>query len=655
MALYFTSIKSLCLGAEALFLCAAAVAETPVRCELPPNISVHLPPELRFTLTESNRLCTATGRRLVVVSAPEKAFLRIGISADGTPKHPQGYLLEVAENGISVRARTREGGFNGMMALNDLLRLAADSALPRRRIAATPLFEERAVCFSVAGRSGARQGVDRIKKRLRELAALRCNLALIEFGDNFPSAENSQDNRSLNAAAVKNIVTFAADNFIGIVPISPGSLSCPRMPDDRERIRNQVRRQCELLKSKEYAFRIDGHELERHRRNCPNCCDAAPVALLAEHLGALARYAAEAGVRPSFILLDFPAGLAAKIPAMLPAGASVFGLKTPELTPDAASAGDVETLLREIRASHRRGAKRFILLVKPHVRNGDLAGPLSNTTPMFLGGMVRGFFAMWSPERPDFPPDPAQYFRLVHTGKTRRQSFRTATPVAIWPQLTAELGSTGSFPSFDGRPEEVETMRKILREQPERFELAVCFGGRYYGALLAGNAAQKLPERVEIPLGGVKAGAIALLLGCSSPRPAAEFDPGRDGGKAFYFFDVAALHIQYADGQKAVRMLKYRRHLSGWDESFGGYDRRTAFAGRDARGRSFRFDAVTIDNPEPDKPIVKLILQSLRDFDTAPALLAVSLLDMKEGKLPEPDLRDELLRINFRPPPRTAE
>ena len=623
------SLRHIRLAAAALLLCSTAGVPAADKCELPRKITVNAPDALLPSLKDFTGLLTADGREVVAVDAPEEAFLRFAVSSEGTPEHRQGYLLEIAKDGIAVRARTPEGLFNGWQALCDLLRRSADGTLPLRRVAETPAFAERALCFSVVS-SATGKDFDRLKQRLRVLAALRCNRVILEFGDR------------IDEAAVKGVVTRAQRYFIRIAPVSRGWKKCPRNADDRELVRAEFRRSRALLRPDEYFFRLDWNELETHRRSCPECRGAAPQALLAGHLDSLVRCAAEAGIRPAFIMSDFPAELDAAIPGMLPAGTPLYGLKTGGRTPDAAPAGDA-AMLREIASAHRRDAKRFILLAAPHVRNGELAGPLSDTSPAFLGGAVQGFFALWSPEHSALPEDPVRYFNLLHTGNTQRRDFRTATPVAIWPQLTAELGSTGAFPRFADQ-NAVEAMRRELRELPERFEIAVCFGGRWYGALLAGSAESELPERVEIPLGGVKTGALALLVSCSTPAAA------RNDGLAFDYFDVASVRIRYDDGETILRPLKYRRHISGWDERFGGYDRRTAFVGRDAQGRSIRFDAVTIRNPHPEKPITGLTFLSFRAHGAAPVLLALSLLDMTDGALPAADLCDELLRINFRPP-----
>jgi len=644
---------SLCrvFAACALSLSLTAAAET---CRLPQKIAVSIPADQDIPLDDLKALCAAHGCELTAVTDRQTAFLRFETPHSGAPKHPQGYLLEVADGAITVGAHTREGLFNGLRALNDLLRRSTNGELPRVRIAETPSIEERAICFSVAGRSLSARETRTLKRFIRVLAALRYNRVLIDFGTRFHDRRiDAPLQRPLpsDEAAVVEIAEFAAAEYIRIVPLSRGWVKCPRQGDGQKSIRSALIRQCDLLNAGEVRFRIDWNALESHRRQCPECRKVSAEKLLDDHLDFLVRCAADAKARPGFILPDLPNEIAARIPKRLPAGTPLFGITANGRTPDTAVAGRPEILLREIAASARGGAGCFIVREDLYTRNGDIAGSLYNTSPHFLGGMVQGAFAMWQPARPRYPEDPVGYFRTLLPGGVRPRFFRKATPVPIWTQLTAELGATGAFPRFEDKTA-LEKLRDSLRNSPEHFELSTAFGNRYYGILLTGSLSdRKLPEHTDIPLGGVKAAGIALLLSCSRPQPPSEFDPGLNGRRAFSYGNVATVVIDYADGERFVRSLKYRRHISAWDEPFGGYDRRTAAAGCDADRRRFRFDVLTIRNPHPAKPIKALRFQTLGLHGIAPALLAVSLLDAEGGALPDPAPCDELLRLNFRPTP----
>ena len=363
-----------CLAAALLWTFAAA-AGAAEKCLLPQSVTASAPAELE--LDDLATLCAGLSRDFSKIPEPGSAFLRFVISADGTPEHPQGYLLEIATGHIAIRARTPEGLFNGMMALNDRLRRSADGELTTSRLAETPDVDERAACFSVADRSAAPKDIDRIRQRLRDLAALRCNRAIIEFGDNFPyPPELSRGRRgAMGEETVGLLVDFAARRFIRIAPMVQMKPACPPSPGEQETLRAVIRRQCELLRAEEVCFRLDWKELEEHFRSCPKCRNVAPEKFLAGHLGFLARCAEEIRVRGAFILLGFPDGLAAAIPGMLPAGTPLYGLATDGRAPDTALAGEPETMLREISRSHRNGSKRFILLEKHYVRNGDFAAP----------------------------------------------------------------------------------------------------------------------------------------------------------------------------------------------------------------------------------------------------------------------------------------
>lgn len=635
-----SSVRML-LAAGALWLGAAANANAAERCELPARLTVSAPEALRPALADFTNTFAGDGQ-----SDPNAAFLRFILADGGEPKHPQGYLLEISGNGISVRARTVEGLFNGLQALNDLRRRSADGTLPQLRTTESPAVAERAISLSFAQTTATEQDIRVLKRLMTMLAALRYNRLLIDFGDDFRlwTAE-----ATARAERLKELDDFARTHFIGIIPLSRGWKKCPGSAAERRDLRADIRRQCEALKPEKFFFRLDRNELESHRSTCENCRNTAPEKLLAEHLAFLAECANDCKVRPAFILLNFPDDLAARAAAALPAETPFFGVRGGERTPDTAPAGEPATLQREISASVDGGARSFIVQELVYTRRGGIRSFPQNVSPNFLNGTVRGAFAMWSPKQMP-PDDPTRYFGMLMPGGAKALRSRRAAPVAIWGQLTAELGSTGAFPRFEDQ-RAVEAMRRALLDLPERFDLAVCFGARYYGALLTGNAEKNFPEQVEIPLGGAKASGVALLISCSPPKNPEDFDPTRNGKYAFAHFNVAKVVVTYSNGSWTEVALKYRQHISGWDEPFGGSDRRTAFIGRDARGRSFRFDAVTI-RTDPEKPIAKLTFRSLRNRDIAPVLLALSLLDADGGSLPKPDLGDELLRINFRLPQR---
>lgn len=666
MFFHFRQLRRVLPAVLLVLTCAAA--ETPQMCRLPQKIAVHIPKGVRLPLDDLEKLCAARQRTPVAEPVRQKAFLRFEMTGDGTPEHPQGYVVEIAPDAVTVRARTPAGLFYGSRTVNDLLR-RGEEFHSHRIVAGKPKFAERAICFSINRRSSAPGDLKRLKRMLKILADLRYNRAIVEFGANFPAPGLFPDKENpLNEKNVDGIVAFAEAHFIRIVPMlqvwgdcpmlayrknvnelleagkadGAPTTYCPRHPEVRKLLAETVKIQCGRLRPKEFFFRIDWNDLKDGIRRCPRCRDAAPEKLVAEHLAFLAKCAEENGVRPAFILLNFPDELAAAIPA----GAEVYGLTAGGRAPNTAAAGS-DALPKELDRSVKNGTKRFIVLARPYTRDGDLAGPLYNTTPAFLGALVEGAFEMWPPSVL-VCTDPVECFRLLHTGAIPETNRGKATPVPIWRQLTAELGSTGAFPRFED-PRAVEGLRRALRETPERFELPVCFGGRYYGVLLAGTPGDKtFPEEVEIPLGGVKTAAVALLLSCLPPRAPEEFDPARNGKCAFEYPGVALVVVRYADGTEFRQSLKYHRHLSPWSELFGGYDRRTAFAGSDGKGLFLRIDSVVVKNRHPDKPVTSLTVRSLGAHGIAPVLFAVSLLDVREGSVPASDPCDELLRLNFR-------
>lgn len=680
--IFTTFFRRMCLTFGMLIFCSAGVAGPSgagARCRLPELISCRMPAVLKAAAGTLEHPLAVHRRKLVSAPEGKDAFLKLLLSDAGTPSHPQGYTLDIAANGITVAARTPEGLFNGAQALADMLLRAASPELPVRRVSETPVIAERAIALSANTITSARK-VRVLKRFLNALAVLRYNRVFLEFDDNFPDSRDlfQRRERRLGAPETADIAKFARAHFIepvpmltvwGNCPMLRGSLDrihmraakadltlnlsyCTRNQKLQELLRETIRRQCALLRAGEFAFRIDWKLLKTERCRCALCRDAGLAELAAEHLAFLAKCAADAGARPVFVLLNFEGAAAAEVAGRIPAGAVLYS--TGGNRPNACATADPEALPRRIAEAARNRATRFAIFENDDDADSDFT-ELRRTTPDFLGGVVVGGFAMWSPAASAAPADPVWYLNRIISRRPHSIELNSATPVAIWDKLTAELGSTGRFPRFADR-KALDELRRALRATPERFELAAGFDERYYGiALSYSSLTENLPEDTELQFGNVKAARFALLACCSVPRDSSGEDVPPSERIKFGFPQIAEIAIGYADGTSVKVPLRYRLDLSCWDEYYGGYRRRNAAVGRDAAGRRFRFDTVTVDNPSPDKAVTALRFRSLNRHGISPVLLAVSLIDMTEGKIPGSDPCGSLLHLNFRPAPDKAE
>lgn len=665
---------ALLLSAVPAFRADAAAAET---CVLPGEITIFAPPRLSAALADFKDVCTAYDLKTQAVTRPDAAFLRLVLSDEDTPEHPQGYRFEIARDGITIASRSPEGLFNGLQTLTVMLRSTPGvRELPLGRRMESPGIEQRAVSFSV--RKCPPGQLPELKRFLLTIAALKYNRAFVEFGDNFPLPRKlfPRNKYPFSEEQLREIMLFAEDRFLSITPMlrvwsdcpmlesrsdrevllevprpSWGLLTyCPRNPKLQELIRQTVSAQCRFLRPNEFFFRIDRADLRFHFRKCPLCKDIPAEKIISEHLDFLVGCAKEEKAAPGFILLNFPEECTEKIIAMLPPGTPVLGSPAPGRNPDAATAASREKLEEAIRSSHRGKARCFLLLEKPFARGGE-AIPISNTSPWLWCALVYGGNAMWSPEAPAVSADPAALFRRLFSSRHPDELPRNAIPVPITKLLNANLGTVDGFPKLND-PEQLKQMREELRKMPEKFEITIDNGANLYGAVLSGDPRIKnFPEKIEIPLNDCTAEYLALLISCSRPLQYAEFDPAEHGVNAFEYPGIAFIRLNFANDKTYTKRLRYQVGITDWNRRFSGYSPRFAVTGRDRYGRFFHFDCLRVKNTHPEVPLKSVTIYSYRRHWLAPVLLSLSLLNAEAKPFPTVDPQPEIARINRNPPP----
>jgi|GEM_PF-4532768 len=649
---------------------------TTASCPLPTEITIPDLPAVKTALADFRELNTANGVAVRPARTGETPWLKLRLTDEDTPPHPQGYRMTVGDGGVILAARTPEGLSNAIRSLALMILQQPDGPLPAGSRLATPAIPERAVAFSV--RKLQARHLPSLKRFIRMLGMLKYNRAFIEFGDNFPLDPDlyPRNREPLAAEQIGDITRFAAERFIRITPILRVWSDCPMLenrsdrevmfevpkprlglmpycplhPKVRELIRRTVAGHCRALHPKEYFFRIDRKELRHHFRQCRRCQNVPPERLFAEHLAFLAKCATDADARPGFLLLNFRCHNAGQLAAAIPAGAAVFGpALPPENRVNTADCGDPETLLARIRRARQTGERCFILLTTPFANRGEIV-PLSNTSPWLWQALVQcGGDSMWSPETPTPPGDPVALFRRLFRLTPHPDIKGRGIPVPLDGVLNADLGTVDGFPRFND-PLTLERARRELAAMPENFDLALGGGVRCYAALCGGETRdRRLPDRVAIPLGNCRTKYLALLLTCSPPLQQADFDPACHGKLAFDFNNIAYVTFTYANGKSSTVNLRYMIDLVDWNRHFSSYRAPFAVTGADQYGRFFHFDKLLVKNPHPELAVRTLIFGSHRRSWLAPALLAVSLLNAENVALPPRDPNAAVSRISHKP------
>lgn len=661
-AVLFASMLTFCFAAEtsAAFKFGYPVPREVVPGEgtltLPKELTVSAPRELAPAFGDLKELFSRYELKSRLVGG-DKAFLRIELSSERTPQHPQGYLLEVGAEHISITSRTPEGLFNGMQTLFTMLLEAAKPELPLCRITDWPEFSRRGVAFSVNRVPKRRMAV--LKKQLSTLSALKYNRAVIEFGSNFPYMSKlfHGQREDFTAAEIAELLKFAEERFIEIVPMFRIWSSCPLVTDrsdaekllenprgDRESpycpskpllselLKTAIAEQCAMIHPRSFVFLFDRRKLRQGFRLCSECRKSPPERLVAGHLRMLEEACRASGTDAEFVFENFSgrAFSPALVSGLDPrSGIAVMG--TPRSgSPGAASAAG-GNFSAAAAATAAAGGREFTVFGFDSSDDGRIV-PLRRASPWFFGGVVDAAAALWGTEGGRGPADPVALFFRIYEHEPDRPTT-AALPVPLGDVLNAELNQFEGFPQYLDQ-KVLEEVRGHLAARPEKFLLETAAGCRYYGILLSSDSGDKLPAApVTVRLGGVKSPVLALLLSCTQPLQQADFEPGGEG--VYRYDEVATVTLNYANGRNAMLPLYYMVNITDWNRQFGGYSLRLVHSGADAGGRLVNWWATKLKNPHPDWPLASLSFGTCRRAGIAPALLALSLLDAEGGKLPE--------------------
>jgi hypothetical protein len=164
---------------------------------------------------QSLPLAARAGRNVVVLEVSD---------GDGLPASPEGYVLEIGESGVTVRAKAQAGLFYGCQTLRQLLEDARDQRvlLPACRITDFPGIAYRAVHLDLkhhldVGNYYYYEFIDR-------LAAVKVNALLIEFEDKlrYRKAPLVGASHAISVEEFAALSRYAHERHIEVSPLVQG-------------------------------------------------------------------------------------------------------------------------------------------------------------------------------------------------------------------------------------------------------------------------------------------------------------------------------------------------------------------------------------------------------------------------------------------------
>ena len=644
----------------------------------PGRLTVAAPAELDLAPFAKVYKQTVKGSELVRDDKNKKAALRFELVKKDVPESVEGYALDIAPKGITVKARDVRGLFYGMHTLNWMLR-NRDSAAGLKCCSVTdwPDLEIRGLYHQLAYVDPKR--VDRICHVIDVLGSLKYNTLLVGFFDNFPyedtpftkrkSTYTKEDIAKIMAAAKRNhielipklqVISHAAwllnhrdwpEKFYEGPASKPhGTVYCPQHPDILPLVKKMVRETAEVLKPRYYHLGLDEILLGNYPM-CPKCRAADATQTIVNHVRPIKDMLKSMGIQTIIYHDDYfgsdnpilqrgvsitqvPEGLGKDI--MI--NSWEYGAKPTRFIGDKirkrgfndlvymSFAINVDNCWKLPKIAHETKSKGNFLaywsIVPPTLDRHD------TSAPDFYPSTIAQANYTWNAEDVEFskiPIDSANILRELLDGVPAYRFRGQATPVAINGVCNTRIGDDPAFPHLDGAT--VDRVKAIAVADPARFQLAVA-DGKLLAVCLSGTPDDGRPAKpVTIRVGTTASGASFLVT-----------------ASAFNSFGVADkriapqignLKIVYNDGKSVNQPLLLNRNINDWNTYLGGNACRAVLRGNDRDGAVFGFYAIDWRNPRPKQSIKEIVFSTNQAATVAPALLAVSLSDSDAAPIGE--------------------
>jgi hypothetical protein len=636
--------------------------------KLPDSFSVKAP---KGSTVELSVIKKALALRFPTISVvPEgNAICRLRITNQGVPKSDQGYILKIDQDGIVISARAPIGLFYGVQTLVNIIRNTGSRTLKGCIINDFPDLKLRGVFFNL--RSLKSGQVEQFKKTIDSLAALKYNLLVLEFADNFPLKNNPFTKRkfTLSKKDVLSIVNYARERHLEIIPhlqllthtawllkhpdyiktMQEGKLPrrtwltayCPSNPKVINLMFKVLSESIALLKPKYYHICFD--ELNFCTwQVCKKCKARDSVELLTEHVKLMESKVFELGAIPVLYQDTFYKGYKGeKVLEKLDRRDVIafwryneypspkrlhyysrYGFPILGVTYCKNIANNVN-MPKLIAANKGLGC----YLTYWGYAQGYLQQPERANKNAYVGTIIAANYFWKANGVPleEIVYDPAyQMRRLIDQRTPERRGGNRVVSIPIFRKFNVKLGSDSRFPIFSS-DKNLKEIKKLLAESPEKFNLVITPDGKYYGIVLANNRKDNsLPKKVEIPL-EVKTDKLSFLITASRSNNMAFLtqDPKKIREKSH----IGDIKLNFTDGSSLTIPLMYRLNVLNWNNDWGAYGMRLAMSAEDDKNSRCSFCIIDFDNPQPGKTIKSLTFSSNCKDAVTPVLLAVSAFD----------------------------
>ncbi len=640
---------------------------------LPPVLTVAVPAgeELIVKLLAEALQCFPE-TKVQPVQASMEANCHFILDEATEPAHPEGYLLHIEKDGVTVRSQSGAGLFYGAQTLCNIIGDIPSPALPGCRITDYPDLDKRGYFFTI--RSMPPKNIPQLKKMLDVLAKLKINWILLELAEAFPFTENPFPNRrnAFTREEVLDIQDYCAKRHIAITPalqvwshalwmtghpdwekMSEGTprnawsnQPCPLSQEARDLTAMAIKEHLELFKPKDFFLMMDEFYLGPFGK-CPKCKNADLLELFTGIVKQYEGQVFEGGATPivchdSFLNQAGGWNIGDALREKLDKRTNILWwnytdvLREPNILPfkefpliGHAVNGKPLNVWNMSRLIKKHGG-RASTMVYWYFSNGGMLYDLDKETPDSLGGFVNGADYMWRLTDTHYASlgydGTFEMMRRLYPEKiVAKPRLERAEPVPLENSVNAELSGTGRFPHFT-TDAETAGLKAVLASLPERFHLVTSPGGKYYGLRVTGYKDDRTNRQgIAIDFGGRKASQLAFLMTTSRSTDPRAYAGGRFyGSKRFQYPPVSTLNVIYADGTNAVVELAYRRDVVDWNRTFGGTGMRFAVRGLDSEQHYYSFGIYDWQNPYPEKPIKNIIFGTKKTDGISPVLLALS-------------------------------
>lgn len=589
------------------------------------------------------------------------------------PVSPEGYTLEVGEQGILIRSKGAAGVFYGVQTLKQLFQRKGDDLVALGcTIRDEPALAWRGVYLNLRPGVSGPETVASLKRLVDGFAQLKLNVLFFEIADAmryerqaFPATAK----RAFSKAQVKELVTYAQARHFEVIPAfqmlshvpwilaNPQNVKllenpaeqgwhtawCPSNPAVDLFIKDILAETLELFQPRYCQIGLDEVNYGPFGE-CEKCRQEKPSQLFLKSILSAHDVLAARGVKtimwhdtllpgtefknkargheivdrlPRDIIIAywdygvFDAAAKKRLESFTQKGFSVLGATF-------CDPKGIQTLAMGLARN-----PRALGMLSTHWYNaGDWSKPRMMSPLAWFAQVLEAQYA-WNPTTPSLSEiryDPVQVMRRMLGPKASLANRGEWSPVALDGVLNGRIGNgAGSWPGYGAGNSLDPVFAKNIVCDDVTFRMAG--GTTSNNVLLLGDAKDNLTGvPVTIPIKR-KAARIAFLHSCNVPWNADELAAWNS---ALAMPLVGTYKINYDDGTACDVPLLYRWNIMDWNNKTGAFEGRVAYAGKTQTGARIELIRTDWVNPSPGKIIASITVSATASQGMSLALFAMS-------------------------------